>query len=121
MWEYNTLENRWSSKKDTLDIDNYNFIKEEKSRNNPFFLYLSMPENHVPRIPNSKFEGQSESGLRGDAVQELDWVVGQVVDFLEVQNIREETMIIFSSLLILLLIGCFKFITSQLFWLEKLI
>ena len=64
---------------------------------NPFFLYLSMPENHVPRIPNPEFVGSSETGLRGDAVQELDAVVGQVVKTLKKEGIREETMIIFSS------------------------
>jgi hypothetical protein len=30
MWEYNTLEDRWKRKRDFLDIDNYNFLKEEQ-------------------------------------------------------------------------------------------
>lgn len=68
-----------------------------ESKDNPFFLYLSMPENHVPRIPNSKFEDASETGLRGDAVEELDWVVGKVVEALEEQDLRDETLIIFTS------------------------
>lgn len=71
------------------------FVTE--NQDNPFFLFLSMPENHVPRIPNSNFEGSSPTGLRGDAVHELDWVVGQVISKLEELGIRDETMIIFTS------------------------
>lgn len=69
----------------------------EQQRKNPFFLYLSMPENHVPRIPNPEFEGSSESGLRGDVVHELDWVVERILNILEEHELREETMIIFTS------------------------
>lgn len=71
------------------------FIQDHKE--DPFFLYLSMTENHVARIPHPKFVGSSGTSLRGDAVQELDWAVGKVVKALEKQGIREKTMIIFSS------------------------
>ncbi len=71
------------------------FIDEHE--NDPFFLYLSLTENHVPRLPNPQFKGSSGTGLRGDAVVELDWVVGQVIEVLERKNIRGETMIIFTS------------------------
>lgn len=71
------------------------FISENRDR--PFFLYLSLPENHVPRIPHPKFVGSSETSLRGDAVQELDWVVGKVINTLEERNLRENTIVIFSS------------------------
>lgn len=71
------------------------FINENK--NNPFFLFLSMHENLVPRIPPPDFIGASETGLRGDSVVELDWVVGQIVDQLDDLDLREETMIIFTS------------------------
>lgn len=68
-----------------------------KNSDNPFFLFLSMHENHVARIPHPDFVGSSETGLRGDSVHELDWVVGQVISKLEELGIRDETMIIFSS------------------------
>lgn len=71
------------------------FIQENGDQ--PFFLFLSMPENHVPRIPNEQFVGSSESGLRGDALHELDWAVGQVISALEEKGIRDETLILFSS------------------------
>lgn len=71
------------------------FISREKD--GPFFLYLSMHENHVPRWPNPQFVGASQTGLRGDTVVELDWVVGQIVETLEELGIREETLVIFTS------------------------
>ncbi len=63
----------------------------------PFFLYLSMHENHVPRWPHPQFVGESEVGLRGDTVVELDWVVGQVVETVEELGLQEETLILFTS------------------------
>ncbi|WP_340105478.1 sulfatase family protein [Rhodohalobacter sp. 8-1] len=71
------------------------FIEREKE--GPFFLYLSLHENHVPRWPNPQFVGQSQTGLRGDTVVELDWVVGQIMETLKDLSIREETLVIFTS------------------------
>lgn len=71
------------------------FIQQNKD--NPFFLFLSMHENHVPRWPNPQFVGQSQTGLRGDAIVELDWVVGQVNETLDKLGLREKTLVIFTS------------------------
>jgi len=71
------------------------FINE--NQNEPFFLYLSMHENHAPRLPHPDFVGQSITGLRGDAVVELDWVVGQVMDKLDELGLAENTLVIFTS------------------------
>lgn len=73
------------------------FIRENAGADHPFFLYLSMHENHVPRAPHPQFVGTSGVGLRGDTVHELDWVVGDVVRVLEELGIRNETLVIFSS------------------------
>ena len=73
------------------------FIRENAGEDHPFFLYLSMHENHVPRAPHPQFVGTSGVGLRGDTVHELDWVVGDVIRVLEELDIREETLIIFTS------------------------
>ncbi|MEX0686963.1 MAG: arylsulfatase [Balneolales bacterium] len=71
------------------------FIRENQK--NPFFLFLSMHQNHVARQPHPQFLNTSGVGLRGDTVHELDWVVGQIVKTLDELNIREETLIIFTS------------------------
>ncbi|MDX1618472.1 MAG: arylsulfatase, partial [Balneolaceae bacterium] len=69
----------------------------EQNSDRPFFLFLPMHQNHVPRWPNEQFVGQSETGVRGDTVVELDWVVGQIVQKIEALDLREQTLIIFSS------------------------
>lgn len=71
------------------------FINKEDDK--PFFLFLSMHQNHVPRIPHPRFVGTSGHGLRGDAVHELDWIVGETVRVLKENGQLDNTIILFSS------------------------
>lgn len=71
------------------------FVRE--SRGQPFFLFMSMHENHVPRAPHPDFVGKSETGLRGDAVVELDHVVGELMSTLEELGLKDNTLVVFSS------------------------
>ncbi|MBD1420946.1 sulfatase family protein [Sphingobacterium chuzhouense] len=71
------------------------FIKDNKD--NPFFLFFSLNEPHVPRMPSTFFRGKSGLGYRGDAILQLDWTVGQILDQLELLGISDNTIVIFSS------------------------
>ena len=71
------------------------FISETNDQ--PFFLYLSMHQPHVPRIPNERFVGSSGCGIRGDAVVEFDWIVGQMLQYLKETNQFDNTLILLSS------------------------
>ncbi len=71
------------------------FINENKE--NPFFLFFPLHQNHVPRMPNEKFLGSSITGLRGDHTVEFDWTVGQIFRILDELGIRENTLVIVSS------------------------
>lgn len=71
------------------------FITQNKS--NPFFLYFSFTDIHVPRDPNPKFKGATKMGSRGDAIVQMDWSVGELVKILEKQGLADNTMIIFTS------------------------
>lgn len=71
------------------------FIEENK--NNPFFLYFSTHDIHVPRVPNTRFTGKTDMGPRGDAIAEFDWSVGEILNTIEKLGIKKNTMIIFSS------------------------
>lgn len=64
---------------------------------NPFFLYLPLRDVHVPRWPNEQFRGESDAGLRGDAIEEADWVVGQVTATLDSLGLTQETLVVFTS------------------------
>jgi arylsulfatase A-like enzyme len=57
------------------------FIVEKKS--GPFFLYFAHTFPHVPMFASPAFKGKSRAGIYGDAVEELDWSVGQVLEALK--------------------------------------
>jgi uncharacterized sulfatase len=72
-----------------------NFITDNKEK--PFFLYYAQPYPHVPLHASEDFRGQSEGGIYGDAIQELDWSVGEILKTLKELNLDEETLVIFTS------------------------
>jgi arylsulfatase A-like enzyme len=63
----------------------------------PFFLYFASQDIHVPRAPHPRFQGKTKLGYRGDAMVQLDWTVGAVIEALEKEGLRENTLVIFSS------------------------
>ncbi|HOD80687.1 MAG: Arylsulfatase [Planctomycetes bacterium ADurb.Bin126] len=69
----------------------------EKNKDKPFFLYLPTHDIHVPRVPNARFRGTSQAGVRGDTVHSFDWTVGQVVDALDRLKLTERTLLIVTS------------------------
>jgi arylsulfatase A len=69
----------------------------KKNKDKPFFLYFSLTEPHVPRMPATRFKGKSGLGYRGDAILQLDWTVGQIMDQVEALGLTDNTIIIFSS------------------------
>jgi arylsulfatase A-like enzyme len=69
----------------------------EKNKDNPFFLYYSTHDIHVPRVPNQQFVGKSGMGPRGDAILEMDWAVGEIMKKLELLGLTEKTIVIFTS------------------------
>ena len=71
------------------------FIDQNSDR--PFFLYLAHSMPHVPLYVSEKFAGQSEQGLYGDVIMEIDWSVGQVHQKIKDLGLEENTLIIFTS------------------------
>lgn len=63
----------------------------------PFFLYFALTEPHVPRMPATIFKGKSGLGFRGDAVLQLDWTVGEIMQQVAASGLSKNTIIIFSS------------------------
>jgi arylsulfatase A len=70
-------------------------IREMKGE--PFFLYMAHTFPHVPLFASPAFKGKSRAGIYGDAVEELDWSVGQVLDALRREGIAEKTLVFFTS------------------------
>lgn len=69
----------------------------ESSGGEPFFLYYATNDIHVPRFPNKRFRGTSKMGLRGDAIVQFDWCVGEIVKQLERLGILNKTLIVLTS------------------------
>jgi arylsulfatase A-like enzyme len=80
---------------DDFLLEAKNYITDHK--NEPFFLFYSLHQPHVPRVPHPRFAGLSGLGPRGDVILEADWDVGQLLDHLEVLGLTENTIVIFSS------------------------
>lgn len=71
------------------------FISENK--NEAFFLYLAHKDPHQPFFPSKGFKGRSEAGAYGDAVEEFDHSVGQILAYLDSLNLSENTIVVVTS------------------------
>src|SRR5262245_43901661 len=71
------------------------FIGDNKDR--PFFLHYANIETHIPWLVTRPFMYKSKAGLYGDAVQCMDWQVGQIVDALKKHGLEKDTLLVFSS------------------------
>ncbi len=88
---------RWTDEEITYSFlaKTKNFI--EANKKNPFFLYYCATEPHVPRMPATVFKGTSGLGYRGDAILQLDWLVGEIMKEVEIAGLAKNTIIIFTS------------------------
>ncbi len=80
---------------DTITARALSFI--EKHGSDPFFLYFSTHDIHVPRVPHPRFAGRSGMGPRGDVILQLDWCVGEILNALDRHGLARNTLVIFTS------------------------
>jgi arylsulfatase A len=71
------------------------FITGQKGK--PFFLYLAHTFPHVPMFASPTFQGTSRAGIYGDAVEELDWSTGEILETLRREGLAESTLVVFTS------------------------
>lgn len=65
--------------------------------NQPFFLYVAHPMPHFPVYASSDFENKSARGKYGDAIEELDWSTGHILETLKQRGLDKNTLVIFTS------------------------
>lgn len=70
------------------------FIKNNSAK--PFFIYIPHTMPHVPLASTSQFTG-SPRGAYGNAISELDWNVGRLLDSLESLGKDDSTFVIYTS------------------------
>ena len=73
-----------------------NYLSSRKA-GQPFFLYFSSQDIHVPRAPHPRFKGKSKLTYRGDAMVQLDWATGEILKALDAHGLAENTLVVFSS------------------------
>ncbi|XP_006168769.1 arylsulfatase E isoform X1 [Tupaia chinensis] len=71
------------------------FLKRNKHR--PFLLFVSFLHAHTPLMTTESFLGKSLHGLYGDNVEEMDWMVGQILGTLDREGLADRTLVYFTS------------------------
>ncbi len=83
---------------DSITLHAVDFIKRNAAEGDkPFFMYFCTNDVHVPRFPHDRFRGKNPMGLRGDAIAQFDWSIGQILDTLDSLGIADNTLIILTS------------------------
>lgn len=63
----------------------------------PFFVMYSTPWPHSPFMVSDEFAGQSDAGIYGDVIEELDDSIGKIIIKLKETGEYDNTIIIFMS------------------------
>jgi len=69
----------------------------EGNKDNPFFIYLPHTMVHAPLQASTQFKDKSGYGIYADAVEELDWSTGKILEYLKSSGLSANTMVIFVS------------------------
>jgi arylsulfatase A-like enzyme len=73
------------------------FIEQQHRAKKPFFLYLPHTMVHEPVAAGADFKGKSNWGLYGDAIEELDFHTGRLLDALQRLGLADNTLVVFTS------------------------
>jgi arylsulfatase A len=69
----------------------------ERHRQDRFFVYLPHAMVHVPLFASDAFDGRTGKGRFGDALAEVDWSVGRLLDCLDRCGLADDTLVLFTS------------------------
>ena len=67
------------------------------NRDQPFFIYLAHHMPHLPLGASPGFKGRSKRGPYGDAVEELDWSMGEIFRELDHLGLDDRTLVVYLS------------------------
>src|SRR5579871_1653016 len=73
------------------------YIKKQAAAKKPFFVYVPFTQIHPPMGVNPEFLGKSGGGLYADALTEMDYRTGQILDALKEAGVADNTIVVFSS------------------------
>lgn len=73
------------------------FIKHQAKTGRPFYLQYANIETHTPYFIPRGFEGRSEAGTFGDAVEYADLTVRAIMETVKKSGIEDNTLIVITS------------------------
>jgi len=78
-------------------VEYINRVAEDARNGTPFFLYFPMSSPHLPHCTHPDFQERTNCGNYGDFMEETDFRIGQVLDAISENRLKENTLVIFSS------------------------
>ncbi|XP_028320926.1 steryl-sulfatase [Gouania willdenowi] len=97
MRDHRIVEQPFQSENLTLKMTQEAVDFIQRSSDRPFLLFLSFLQVHTALFVSAAFKGTSRHGIYGDAVHEVDWSVGQIMQTLDRLNLRENTLVYLTS------------------------
>ncbi|MEE3052208.1 MAG: sulfatase [Planctomycetota bacterium] len=73
------------------------FLANGRDKDKPFVLYIAHTMMHTIIDASERFRGKSAGGLYGDVVEEFDFETGRLLDSLDKQGLRDNTLVIYTS------------------------
>ena len=73
------------------------FMQRQSAAGKPSFAYLPLTQLHYPTLPHADFAGRTGAGDFADAVAEMDYRVGELLDALDELGCAQDTVVIFAS------------------------
>uniref|UniRef100_A0A8C5M4Q3 Arylsulfatase D n=1 Tax=Leptobrachium leishanense TaxID=445787 RepID=A0A8C5M4Q3_9ANUR len=68
-----------------------------RNRDRPFLLLVSFLHIHTPLFTTEKFRGKSKHKLYGDNIEEMDWMIGEILDVIDKESLINKTVSYFTS------------------------
>jgi arylsulfatase len=73
------------------------FLRRQAAARRRFLLYVPITQLHYPTLPHRNFAGRTGHGDFADAMLEMDYRVGQILDEIDRLELTSDTLTIFAS------------------------
>ncbi len=80
-----------------MTIKAKDYIAAQARTDKPFFLFVSFTNPHHPVLPHPDFKGKSGGGAYADVLMELDYNSGVILDTIDKQGLRDNTIVVWIS------------------------
>ncbi|ESP03035.1 hypothetical protein LOTGIDRAFT_185807 [Lottia gigantea] len=80
-----------------LAAEGVEYLEDRSKDQDPFLLLMSWTHMHTFLDTADKFKGRNKHGRYGDALEEMDWGVGEILNALDRLNMVDNTLVYFTS------------------------